>query len=72
MTRIERTTNIENLITEHPGTVRLMISHNVPCLVCGEPVWSTVEQSARDAGKTEEEIEVTIEELNRHIRSASQ
>jgi hypothetical protein len=71
MTRAERTTNIEELISEHPGTVRLMINHNIPCLVCGEPVWSTVEESAREAGKTEEEIDMVIEELNRHIRETS-
>ncbi len=71
MKHIERGTAVEVLISDHPGTVRLMLGHNIPCLVCGEPIWSTVEEAARDAGKTEEEIDGIIAELNHYIQDES-
>ncbi len=64
MDRIDRMMSVEDLITAYPGSVRYLIHHNVPCLVCGEPIWGTVEEAMRGAGKTDEEINVLLTDLS--------
>lgn len=41
-----------------------MIEKGLPCMTCGEPFWGTFEDLARQSGKTEQEIDVLVEELN--------
>ena len=63
-TSISKTTTVEDLIDLYPGAVPLMIRHNLPCLVCGEPVWGTIEDLAHEKGYSLEEIEALIDEMN--------
>ncbi len=64
MRPVDRTTPVEALV-EIPGAVRLMIQEGLPCLICGEAAWGTVEELARDKGKSDEEIGRLLHELNR-------
>ena len=61
---IERTTDIEDLVRDYPGAVSFMISHGLPCLVCGEPVWGTLEDIARDSGLSSGEIDQLVIKSN--------
>ena len=47
-TPISKTTTVEDLVDAYPGAVSLMIRHNLPCFVCGEPVWGTIDELARE------------------------
>ncbi len=44
-----------------------MIRHQLPCLVCGEPAWRTVEDVARDAGRSDQEIDSLILAMNQEL-----
>ncbi len=65
---ILRTTAIEDLVRDHPSSVRFMIGKGLPCMTCGEPVWGTFEEVARRSGKTNQEIDLLVDELNAEIR----
>lgn len=64
MKHIDRMMSVEDLITAYPGSVRFLIQNNVPCLVCGEPLWGTIEEAMRGAGKTDREIDVLLTDLS--------
>lgn len=62
--KIPQTITIEDLITAHPRAVRFLVEHKIPCLVCGEPVWGTLEEVAHNSGKSPVEIEDLVAGLN--------
>lgn len=62
---ISRTISIEDLLSIYPETVGFLINKNIPCLVCGEPLWGTLEEVARDNGLNDPEIDMLVDELNR-------
>jgi hypothetical protein len=66
---IERNISIEDLVRDYPGTIRHLIHMGLPCLVCGEPTWGTLEHLARDKGFTEEGIDRLVAELNTLLHS---
>ena len=55
---------IEELVTIYPGIVGILGEKGLRCIVCGEPVWGTIGDMARDKGFTPEQIDNLIEELN--------
>jgi hypothetical protein len=57
--------SIEELLDRYPGSVRLLIEKGLPCLVCGEPSWGTLEELAREKGWDEQAISQLVEEMNR-------
>ena len=69
---IEPTTSIEDLVTLFPASVSILLKRNLPCLVCGEPVWGTVEELARNSGWKDPEVISLIEELNKAYAEAIQ
>jgi len=65
---IQRTVIIEDLIREHPESVGFMLKQRLPCYVCGEPTWGTLEEVARRSGKSESEIDALVEGLTLTLR----
>ena len=65
---IQRTTSVEELLEEFPGAVKFLIDRKLPCLVCGEPIWGTVEELALDKGWSEAEIDNLIYEINDEVK----
>lgn len=55
---------IEDLVREMPQAVRYLGQHNIKCLECGEPIWGTLAEAARQKGHTEEDIERFVDALN--------
>jgi hypothetical protein len=68
MKLIEPTISIEELVASVPGAVAYLIERGLPCLVCGEPSWGTLEEVARDNGWTASEIEALVAEMNATLR----
>jgi Ni,Fe-hydrogenase I small subunit len=62
--RIEPTTTIEELVESVPGVVSYLIHQGLPCIVCGQPLWGTLEEMAREKGRSDEEIERLIIDMN--------
>ncbi len=44
MERIEAETHIDQILSEYPSLSRVFIEFELPCMVCGEPFWGTIEQ----------------------------
>lgn len=72
MSRIERATSIENLINKFPGAVHFLIQKSLPCLVCGEPSWGTLEELARDKGWSDAAIDELVRQMNQELVTEKQ
>jgi hypothetical protein len=68
MNRISRATPVEDLVQDFPWSVKFLISRNLPCLVCGEPSWGTLEELAREKRWSEDAIDSLLEEMNLYIQ----
>jgi hypothetical protein len=52
---------IEELIKAYPQAVGLLIEEGLPCVVCGEPFWGTLDELARQKNWDDSKIEKLIE-----------
>lgn len=62
MSDITKETTIEEILEKYPDTVETFMNFGIPCLVCGEPLWGTVEEGA-------EKYEVDLDELLTKLNS---
>ncbi len=60
---------IEDLVAQHPRSVRYLMQKGIRCIVCGDPIWGTLGSAAREKGFTDEEIAIIVDELNELSRS---
>lgn len=56
---------IEDLITEYPFANQYLMEKGIRCIRCGEPIWGTLEQAAKEKGFDETNIQHFVDELNR-------
>ncbi len=61
---IDKNILIEDLVSQTPKAVGYLMKKNIKCLACGEPLWGTLEQAAKDKGFSDEEIDVFVKDLN--------
>jgi hypothetical protein len=61
--KIERDVWIEDLVRELPASVGFLREKGIRCIACGEPVWGTLEQAAREKGFSETTIDELVLEL---------
>ena len=59
--RITKDTTIEEILEQHPETVKVFMDFGVPYLVCGEPLWGKVEEVAK---KYKADLTELLEKLN--------
>jgi hypothetical protein len=64
MKRVTRTISVEDLVREYPGSVPYLIQQSLPCLVCGEPSWGSLEELGKDHGLNDEEVDKLVEQMN--------
>jgi hypothetical protein len=62
---ITKEITIEELITIKPESVTYLMEKGIRCLVCGEPIWGTLESAAKDKGFNDSDIEKFVEDLNK-------
>jgi hypothetical protein len=62
---IKKDIPIEDLIQDYPGAVRFLIDNNLPCVVCGEPFWGTLEELARQENWDDDKIYALVDKFNR-------
>ncbi|HAH57317.1 MAG: hypothetical protein KUL83_01765 [Lentimicrobium sp.] len=58
---------IEELIDHFPEANAFLIKRGLPCIICGEPVWGTLAELARDKKFTEDEIAQLTADLKAHL-----
>lgn len=62
--KISKEITIEELIVIKPEAVTYLMDKGIRCLVCGEPIWGTLESAAKEKGFNDTEIEKFVEEIN--------
>lgn len=61
---ITKDITIEELVNQKVSAVRYLADKGIKCIACGEPIWGTLEQAARDKGFDQEDIAGFVRELN--------
>ena len=65
--KINKDTSIAELVENIPESVQYLMKEGIKCIACGEPIWGTLEEAAREKGFGDKEIERFVEELNGKI-----
>ena len=55
---------IEDLVRVFPRSVRYLSDQRIKCLACGEPIWGTLEDAAKEKGYSNEDVARFVRELN--------
>jgi methionine synthase II (cobalamin-independent) len=70
MSYISANTTIEEIVREYPELIRPLMQFGIKCVMCGEPIWGTLEENAQEKGiKNLNEI---LKELNKIIEKTHQ
>ncbi len=62
---IDEKISIEELVEILPASVTYLSEKGIKCIACGEPIWGTLEEAAREKGFGKQEIMAFVRELNR-------
>ncbi len=62
--KITKDISIEELVEKYPFSVDYLAKNGIRCIVCGEPVWGTLEEASEEKGFDAETIEKFVTELN--------
>jgi len=60
---ITKDITIEELIEEVPASVEYLMKEGIRCIVCGEPIWGTLEEASEEKGLGGEDIERFVKDL---------
>ena len=63
---------IEDLIDNYSFSVRYLMEKGIRCIMCGEPIWGTLEEAALEKGFTETEIVGFASEMNEIAQQTSE
>ena len=61
---ISKDISIEDLVHLNAEAVTYLYKKGIRCIACGEPIWGTLEEAAREKGFDDEAIEGFVKELN--------
>lgn len=61
---ITKETTIEDLVEKVPGAIKYLMEQGIRCIICGEPIWGTLEEAAKEKGFDEVAIEHFVADLN--------
>jgi len=61
---ISKDITIEELVEKIPAAVTYLSRAGIRCIRCGEPIWGTLEDAAREKGFGDDDIERFIADLN--------
>ncbi|MEJ2048825.1 MAG: DUF1858 domain-containing protein [Calditrichota bacterium] len=68
MNDINEDTTIEEIVREYPELIRPLMEYGIKCVMCGEPIWGTLKENAREKGINN--LSEILEELNSIIAKA--
>lgn len=64
-TKITKDILIEDLVNDYAFSVKYMMEKGIRCIMCGEPIWGTLEEAAQEKDFSEIEINEIIVEMNK-------
>lgn len=68
MLPITKDIQIEDLIVQLPQSVSYLREKGIVCVVCGEPVWGSLNNLATQKGLSDKSIELIVYELNQMLQ----
>ncbi len=63
--KISKDIAIEDLIEQLPSSVKYLSEKGIRCIVCGEPIWGTLDEACKEKGFSDEEIKTVVNEINK-------
>ncbi|MGC8747764.1 MAG: DUF1858 domain-containing protein [Candidatus Kapaibacteriota bacterium] len=64
---ITKEITIEDLVTILPDSVTYLMEKGIRALICGEPVWGTLEELVLAKGYSNEQLENFVSDLNKML-----
>ena len=61
-------TPIETIVELDPELVIYLSKQGIRCVVCGEPIWGTLEEAAGEKGFNAGDIGIFVSEMNRILQ----
>ncbi len=55
---------IEDLVNLYPESVKYLMDKGIKCIACGEPIWGSLEEAAKEKGFSDREIHTFVKDLN--------
>lgn len=55
---------IEDLVDDYAFSVKYLMKKGIRCIMCGEPIWGTLEEAAKEKDFSDEEIMKFVNDLN--------
>jgi len=60
---ITKNITIEELTENVAASVKYLMEEGIRCIVCGEPIWGTLEEAAKEKGFTDSDVERFVKDL---------
>lgn len=60
---ITKDIEIEDLVRNYPFSIRFLADKGIKCIACGEPIWGTLEEAAREKGFEDDKINELVLDL---------
>jgi len=60
---ITKEITIEELTEQVPESVKYLMEEGIRCIVCGEPIWGTLEEAVMEKGFKTEDLNRFVQEL---------
>lgn len=67
---ITKEIEIEDLVNLLPDAVIYLMEKGIRCLRCGEPIWGSLENAAKEKGFDDEQIQGFVNDLNEMLKKA--
>ncbi len=65
--QITKQIEIEDLVRSYPASIKFLAVKGIKCIACGEPIWGTLEEAAKEKGFSDAEINTTVSELVNYL-----
>ncbi len=62
---------IEDLVNDYTFSVKYLMEHGIRCIMCGEPIWGTLEEAAKEKDFTDSEINDVVIEMKKLAKEES-
>ncbi|MGM0496772.1 MAG: DUF1858 domain-containing protein [Bacteroidota bacterium] len=61
--KITKDISIEELVDNVPQAVKYLMHEGIKCIACGEPIWGTLEEAAKEKGYNDQDIGRFVNDL---------
>jgi len=60
---ITKQIEIEDLVRSYPASIKFLAVKGIKCIACGEPIWGTLEEAAKEKGFSDSALDQIVFEL---------